>query len=80
MVQQEKKIGVRQDLHFQRPISATARDLISYEIYAIHFIGVARQVGLEFISLQIPDLFPWVNPKQKQMKGSGVKSKNRGEP
>ena len=44
------------DSHLHSSITTTAHNFISHKIYAIYLIRMARQVRLELVSLQIPNL------------------------
>jgi hypothetical protein len=43
-------------VHFNSPISSPAYNFVSHEIHTINLIGMSRQIRLQFIRLQIPDL------------------------
>lgn len=46
----------KRNAHFNRPVPSSTDNLIRDEINTVHLIRMSRQVRLDLIRLQIPDL------------------------
>ena len=42
--------------HFHRFVTSAAHNFVRHEVYTIHLVGVARQIRLKFVGLEIPEL------------------------
>lgn len=57
MTQKEtKKAHETKNSHLDCPVSPTTDQLVCNEVDAIHLVCVSREVCLEFVRLEVPDL------------------------
>ena len=47
---------IKGNIHFDCPISAAADDFVRDEINTVDFVRMSRQISLQLVSFQIPDL------------------------